>query len=671
VIIRSEMENESLSCDRPGWLVEGVGGVLERVGDVPLLEPVGWASAWHDAAGSGRLKHLRFGPNPIAVGFPGVLHAALVVVAGIAEDLPALIEALAGVSAGPPGSGAPAPGLEEPAPLIPLGCDHQEWGEGVSVVDRTGRVDSEQLDALLGRAWGTDGHPSTWAASHRRMRERIWLWNAALAARAELRHMGQIVSFRPTLFRRLWQEQLAEFGADSPGPAGGGLRLRPSRVPRYLAAWVLRGAGLGTQSIGYLLAWFGLAEVPASVRDDPVRGRRRLNTDANRALAFWRRLAEAGGGDEDPDAAPRRLLGGFLHSAFDDRVAVPGSLEIHAAALRTSDRRDKDLRRAEATDLRLRLTARVDRQRRDAVAALEQRLIAQLQGGLDSPLGPAASAARFRRTIDDLGRGGAREAAESGSPAIAWDCAAWILDEVPLLEAARRLGAARTRRAPPNDGLVLAPPLAPPAGSGRAEWWPAARVVVLTAGSTEDLTTQLAIRVGHPEWETRPPRPFGRLLLLANAWWHVIQVDRRRWALRQSEGDGVQRWVESVERVVGPRSRGRPPDVASVIAARVLRRAGLSLSQVGTGLVLLDRHRRPGRLRRAALAAQELQSGAILPREAAERRAVERRRFSSLAASRLRLLAPADVHGLLSGLSEVGGLPGAWRASDYGQGVSP
>ena len=149
------------------------------------------------------------------------------------------------------------------------------------------------------------------------------------------------LAFKPKQWNHAWRRVLAstkyrpDGSIDDTAPA-----RKRAEMPRHLAAWVLRRAGVGTQTIGYLLAHFRLisdAGLDAAALASPTKpeqldanSMRRLGKAVDRSLQFWRRLETArlrsGGAPfrRDPlGPAPESLLLNLQWHVRNERTPIP------------------------------------------------------------------------------------------------------------------------------------------------------------------------------------------------------------------------------------------------------------------------------------------------------------------------------------------------------------
>lgn len=328
---QDQEENESSRAEAradllPAWVHERAGRAVHRLAGAYLLLSFGE----HQRGWAG----LRSVSPILAPGYPTErterLSRTLNVLAGLATELPAWIERLVPGHLGFESAGA---GRIEPASVVPAeppaGCRPAEWEAVRRFVLAGPDAGPHGLRLHLVLQWRG---VRRWSPSQRRAFLSGLRFQRLLSKLAGLAHLRGHLAFQDLLWSQEWRARFAPFGDRDPGPAGGGSRVRPSRVPRHLAAWLLRREGFGSQAIGYLLACFGLAVVDWTLPQKDAA--RRLNTIVGRSIAFWRRLEEArlaqGGGAAHPTQrdglgpAPSLLLGHFTWHVWDRVTPITG-----------------------------------------------------------------------------------------------------------------------------------------------------------------------------------------------------------------------------------------------------------------------------------------------------------------------------------------------------------
>jgi hypothetical protein len=440
---------------------------------------------------------------------------ALQIVSALAVDLPAWIARLvpgplerSSVDAGPldPGSVVPV----EPPP----GCVATDWHRVREAVIEPVR-DPEWLRRLLVMEWGSFDR---WSLSRRRSLGVGLRYCILVQQFARIVDVRSHLAFQDLRWAQTWRQQFAPLGDGLPGPAGGGRRLRPSRVPRYLAAWLLRRAGLGSQASGYLLAVFGLAGADWSLSKKAVA--RRLNTQVGKALSFWRRLESerlAAGGEPQPlrlrdglGAAPHLLINHFLWHVWDRLTPIGqlvggrvGHARPEALELPVPSREWEPLEYVRAP------TAH------EALIRYLERMSARHVGGLGLEE-PVEHLDRFSERLLESGA----PLRVPTTPSEAVDAAAWVLEVMPGCFPRVRSGVlepeARGWRR--WDVTSVVPEPAPP-GIEADQWRDARRLLLERAPEYPGLfELRLAAARGWLGDPADAPKPLGMLLAVASAY---------------------------------------------------------------------------------------------------------------------------------------------------------
>jgi hypothetical protein len=590
-----EEENES-SCAValaglvPLWVQERAGKAVRRlVGDLLLLSFAEHRQGWKELLPTHPFLTPRY-PSEHSERLRRTLHTA----AGVATELPAWIGRLV---PGPLDFESVGAGRVDPASTLPVelpdGCRRAEW-EAVREFLQAFR-DAGPLTLQLHLVWEW-GAVQGWSSSQRRAFLSGVRFQRLLSKLDGLRHLRQHFAFQDLLWSQEWRALFAPFGDEDPGPAGGGSRLRPSRVPRHLAAWLLRREGLGSQSIGYLLACFGLASADWSLpRKDAAR---RLNTIVGRSIDFWRGLEDArlaGGGEAAHPSqqdgfgpAPGLLLSHFIWHAWDRVTPITGVAEdVYGPGTRFAVPE-----RAADEPLEYLPVPPVD----DELADFLERLAAR--NGKNLVL--EAREVHARRFGEMLARSHAPVPA-SKCPAGAVEAAAWVLAAMPSWMVRVRSGVldpVARGWAPPD--LVQLVPERPPAGLEVAQWKPARELLLEPGGSYEAVFThRLAVARGWFDSLDDAPKPLTMLMQTALAYRDLVQTIRDDAQSELLELELELQWNQTWRAVYWPAGLWEDGSVRASTASRargtahlqlaawLLRRGGFSRSLVGGLLVHL------------------------------------------------------------------------------------
>ena len=579
---------ETLARQVPLWVQERAGKAVHRLtGEFLLLSFAEHRQGWTELLPTYPFLTPTYPPEPSER-----LKRTLHVLAGVATELPAWIDRLV---PGPLDFESVGAGRVDRASILqaepPAGCKRADWEAVREFILTFPDVGLLSLRLHLVWEWGEE---AGWSSSRRRAFLIGVRFQRLLSKLDGLRDLRRHLAFQDMLWSQEWRARFAPFGDRDPGPAGGGSRLRPSRVPRHLAAWLLRREGFGSQGIGYLLACLGLAVADWSLSRRDVA--RRLNTTAVRSIAFWRRLEDArlaeGGEAPHPTQrdgsgpAPGLLLNHFAWHAWDRVTPLPelppGAVKPRSLVADPTVVGDEPL---EPLQVPL---------EKDELAEFLDRLAAR--NGLRLVLDDRAEHAL--RFAEVLVRSGAPVPAPQ-RPAAAVQAAAWVLAEMPSwLERVRSgvLDPVARGWAPP-DLAELVPKL-PPSGLEPCQWEPARRLLLEPSGSYEAVFKhRLSVARGWFDSLDNAPKPLVMMMETALAYRDLILTVRDDAQSELLELELEQQWNRAWRAVYWPAGLGEDGSVRVSTGSRVrrtshlqlaawlLRRGGLSRSLVGGLLV--------------------------------------------------------------------------------------
>ncbi len=574
----------------PVWVHERAGRAVHRLtGEYLLLSCGEHRQAWTQLLSE----------FPVLLpGYPAEqterLSRSLHVLAGLATDLPAWIDRLVPgrLCFESAGAGSADPALVVPSEP-PAGCGRADWEVVRRFLLAEHRSGPRGLRLHLALQWQG---VQRWSPSQRRAFLSGLRFQRLLSKLSGLADLRRHLAFQDVRWSQEWRARFAPFGVEEPGPAGGGPRVRPTRVPRHLAAWLLRREGVGSQASGYLLACFGLAETDWTLpRKDAAR---RLNTLVGRSLAFWRRLEKARlaqGGDaahqtqcDGLGPAPDLLLRHFFWHVWDRVTPITGVRQGRAEAGSVGP--------ASWPPDEEPLEYIIVHPEKDELARFLERLAAR--NGQDLDLEPGDEpAGRFGET---LLRSGAPHPAPC-APSGAVDAAAWVLAEMPTWMTRVRGGVldpVARGWSPPDFGKLV--PGRPPPGLEACQWEPARELLLEPEGGYEEVfARRLAVARGWFGSLDDAPKPLTMLMQTALAYRDLVLTARDDALGELLELELEQQWNRAWRAVywpaglVGRRSvrvstATRSRTTAHLqLAAWLLRAGGFSRSLIGGLLVHL------------------------------------------------------------------------------------